>query len=74
MKKLTLAVVALAVLLLPSCATDMIHVDAIDDLIEIVSDRHDVYVEADESLSDDERRRYLRSTEILRGVIEEASK
>jgi len=65
---------ALAALLLCGCQTDMVRAAAIDGLVQRVSERHDVYVKADESLDEDERKTYLRSTELLRKVLEEAQK
>lgn len=49
-----------------------IHVDNIGELIDTVSDRHDVYVLQDNELTDLQRHVYLRSTELLRKVVEEA--
>lgn len=61
-------------LLLAGCASNMISVDAIKGSVEAVSARHDAYVEADDSLSADERSIFLRTTELLRRILEEASK
>lgn len=68
-----LATLALAATL-TSCSTSMISVDAIRDPIMLVSDRHDAYVEADPDLSDSEKDIFLRTTELLRKILEEASK
>ena len=50
-----------------------ILVGSIDELTYRVADRHDSYVSADQGLSDSERADYLRSTELLRKVMQEAS-
>ena len=65
---------ALPLLFLGACATDMIQVDAIADSVALISERHDLYVLNDQGLSDDERRIFLRDTELLGLVIEEAQK
>jgi len=62
------------VLLLSACSMNMIHVDAIADSVAMISERHDAYVEADPALSALEREVYLRDTELLGLVIEEAQK
>lgn len=49
-----------------------INADAIDGPLYRVSDRHDAYVQNDESLSDVERSTALRDTELLRKVTDEA--
>ena len=72
MKRL-IAIVALWAFL-PSCSMNMIHVDAIANSVADISARHDAYVEADPLLSDIEREIYLRDTELLGRVIEEAQK
>lgn len=72
MKKL-IAVVALWAFL-PSCSTNMIQVEAIADTIALISERHDAYVIADETLADGDRASYLLDTELLQAVIEEAQK
>ncbi len=72
MKKLI--TVALLALFLTSCKTNMIRVGAIDGPIERITERHDDYVRGDESLSGDEKEIYLRSSELLNRIIEEAKK
>lgn len=64
----------LAVLLvcLGGCAGNMISVDAIEDSVAKVAERHDAYVNADATLSAEDKALYLRTTEILRGVMEAA--
>lgn len=51
-----------------------VSVEAIGPSVGIMADRHDGYVAADTSLSDVERRTALRTSQILRTVIEEARK
>jgi len=59
---------------LASCQTGMVYADAIDGPVNRISDRHDAYVKDDASLSADEKAIYLRSSELLRRVLEEAKK
>ena len=73
MKKTMKKLFLVPVLLLTSCAS-MIHVDAIDGPVNRISDRHDAYVSADESLSQDEKDIYMRTTELLRRILAEAKK
>ncbi len=68
------AALIIPMLALASCATDMIRVGAIDGPIERITARHDQYVRDDESLSGDEKEIYLRSSELLNRIIEEAKK
>lgn len=49
-----------------------IDASVLKDPIEKVAARHDAYVQADESLSEIERRVYLRTTELLQELIREA--
>lgn len=75
MKRVLKSVAVLAAVTLASCgSTDMISVDAIEGSVRIVSDRHDEYVREDADLSEDERAIYLRSTELLRRVVDEAKR
>jgi hypothetical protein len=60
--------------MLASCQTGMIRADAIDGPVNRITDRHDAYVKADDSLSNEEKSIYLRSSELLRRVIAEAGK
>ena len=46
--------------------------ESVQELNRAVYARHDAYVEHDTGLSDLEKRTYLRSTEILRGWLDEA--
>lgn len=56
-----------------SCASrGAIQVDAIETLVEKVSERHDQYVTADPNLSEGDKADFLRSTDLLRKVIEAA--
>lgn len=59
---------------LAGCSSNTIRVEAIRDPIRFVADRHDAYVRADESLSDLERETYIRTSRLLRELIEEAEK
>jgi hypothetical protein len=68
------AALILPMLMLAGCASNMIRVEAIDPLIQIVADRHDDYVENDSSLELGKKEAYLRSTELLRRLMEEAKK
>ncbi len=52
----------------------MIDVGAIESSISTVTERHDDYVEADTSLSDVEKSTALRSSELLRRIVDEAKK
>jgi hypothetical protein len=49
-----------------------VDAEALSGPLNAVSDRHDAYVRADESLSEVERNTALRSSELLRGVVSEA--
>lgn len=64
----------LPLFLLMSCQTGMIRADSIDGAVNRVADRHDAYVRDDDSLSDDEKSIYLRTTELLRRLLAEAQK
>lgn len=68
------ALPALLLICFVGCKGGMISVDAIDGSVQKVSDRHDAYVNADLSLSADQKRTFLRTTELLRLVLEEAKK
>ena len=62
-----------ALILLTGCSRGMIDVNAVDDLVYEVANRHDVYVAGDQNISEGARVDYLRSTELLRKIMEEAS-
>lgn len=66
--------IILPCLFLVGCASNMIRVEAIAPLIDIVAERHDGYVENDSSLELGKKEAYLRSTELLRRLMEEAKK
>lgn len=75
MKKLTKRFAATVLFLTPlaGCASKgMVHVDSIAVPMRAVAERHDAYVNADESLSDLEKRVFLRSSQILLEVIDAA--
>jgi hypothetical protein len=65
-----------AALTLPlvGCKAHMINVEAFGPGLEKVLDRHDDYVKADKSLSEVVRDIYLKTTELIRKVLEEARK
>lgn len=73
-KKALLGLVILGALAASGCKTSMISVDAIKAPLERVLDRHDAYVKADKSLSDLVKQVYLKTSELLRKLLEEASK
>jgi hypothetical protein len=52
----------------------MINVDAFGPGLEKVLDRHDAYVRADKSLSETLKKIYLRTSELIRQILEEARK
>lgn len=54
------------------CGAGAVRAEAIAPAVEKVSARHDAYVKADASLSEVDRRIFLRSTELLRKVLAEA--
>jgi hypothetical protein len=73
------AVIILFILGLPlmsvGCSKGMVRVEAIAGLVEDVARRHDSMLKGElklESISEADRATYLRSTEILRGVVREA--
>lgn len=68
-------------LLILGCSNGMIRADSIDGLVRKVSDRHDALVIGKKDLNGDgtiddkdaaDRRTYLRSTELLRKLLDEA--
>lgn len=71
MKKLIFA----SLLLLPiGCKSDnMIDADRIKSLVETVSERHDAYVDADETLSPELKTFYKNSTQRLLSLVNAAS-
>ncbi|MEQ8767226.1 MAG: hypothetical protein RL885_25165 [Planctomycetota bacterium] len=54
-------------------APGTIPASEIRDLVRIVTDRHDAYVEADAAMDETEKSVALRSSEILRDVVETAA-
>lgn len=62
----------LSLLALSACSSGMIHVDAINGLVGPITARHDGYVQNDPALSEELKSDYLRSSAILRAVLEEA--
>jgi len=70
----SLFLVAALALPLMSCQTGTISVATFGPGLEKVLDRHDDYVKADDSLSEVVRDIYLKTTELIRKVLEEARK
>lgn len=67
--------VLVALLALTSCkGTGWAHVDEFGPAVELVSDRHDAYVQADQGLQDEQREAFLKTTELLRRLIRELRK
>jgi hypothetical protein len=67
-------VLLLAVLALPlaGCHPGMVRVDAIEPALTGVMERHDTYVKEDPKLSELAKEIYLKTTELLRKLLEEA--
>ena len=68
--------VALILLLLTfvsGCCPGMVRVEAIDGTVDSITERHDAYVEADTTLTDEQKEVYLRSTELLQKLLKEAA-
>ena len=56
------------------CCKGHIRADSIDGLVDKVATRHDDYVQKDATLKDADKAIFLRSTELLRKVVDEAKK
>jgi hypothetical protein len=54
------------------CPQKAIDADAVSEPLIRVADRHDHYVDQDASLTDAEKRTYLRTTELLREIVDAA--
>lgn len=54
------------------CASRTVNVDAISDGVFYVTVRHDAYVQGDETLTEAQKQQYLRTSELLRNVVNEA--
>jgi len=65
---------ALVLLSMAGCKGGMVRADAIQGLVGEVAERHDRYVAADATLTEQQRSIFTRSTELLRAVIAEAMK
>jgi len=61
-----------AVSALASCSGKTLSADVLDPPIQRVLDRHDTYVILDTSLSDVERSTYLRSSKLVRTILDES--
>lgn len=74
MKTKVALLLMVALICLPGCGLfdTGIRPEAIEDTAKDITTRHDKYVTEDGTLSDLERRTYLRSSELLLEVIEEA--
>lgn len=73
-KKTKTAVLGLASVCLVGCAPKAsINANTVAQPMRDVAARHDAYVNSDTSLSDLERSIYLRDTEILNTIIDEAT-
>lgn len=57
---------------LAGCSANGINPAAVDGAFRRVADRHDKYVNADDTLSPIEKRIDLRDTTLLRGVLDAA--
>jgi uncharacterized protein HemX len=75
------AIVLLVAIVLPlgigGCGGGQIRAEAVDGLVRQVSDRHDKLVKGElkaSEISEADRATYLRSTELLRKVLDEARK
>lgn len=73
-RRFTRCALLLIAALSASCATDMVRITEIADLVTAVSDRHDAYVTADPTVTDEQKRVFLRSTTLLRMVIEKVDR
>jgi hypothetical protein len=73
MKRIAILAVTLVSLACLTSCTGMISAASVDPLIRTVSDRHDAYVNGDQSLSQVQRETYLRSTTLLRKLLDEAA-
>lgn len=77
-KSLAFALLALAVAPMAACQSGTskgyVSVGAIDGPIDTVTERHDRYVRADDTLNETERSTALRTSELLRGIVSEAKK
>jgi len=71
--KMILPFAALAICGLAGCS-GMIKASQVKIPMNGIMDRHDAYIEADAAMSDLQRRIYLRDSEIIRGVLDEALK
>lgn len=71
--KRTLAACALCALALTACGPkNTIDADAMAGVMEPVLDRHDHYVNNDPSLADVERESFLRSSTLVREMVDTA--
>lgn len=74
MKRIATLLVLVALCASGCTSSGYVHVDTFDGLIGPVADRHDAYVQADKTLDETQKRVFLRSTELLRKIIDEAKK
>ena len=73
-KSKALLLAALLLIPLSGCKTNMVSVEAIKPGLTQVLDRHDAYVKADAKLEDFLKKVYLRTSELIRMVLDDASK
>ncbi len=64
---------ALSALLVGCCPPQTINANAVSQPLQDVSARHDAYINADESLSETEQSIFLRDTELLNMIVDEAT-
>lgn len=76
MKRLTktrlACIAAITALAVVACDAGKVDAEALDGVMHPVLDRHDAYVIEDESLEEVERSTALRSSEIIRRLVDEA--
>ncbi len=77
--RLALAIALCAIMLctpgcgaLGLCGDSSIPATALEQPVQAVTQRHDAYILADETLSPAERDLYLRTSEMLRALVDEA--
>lgn len=75
MKRTTLILLACATMLMAGCCPPhTINAHALDGVMTPVLDRHDAYVQQDETLFPAERETALRSSDLIRTLVEESLK
>jgi bifunctional pyridoxal-dependent enzyme with beta-cystathionase and maltose regulon repressor activities len=70
---LILTAITVSILCTPGCVgKGQIAAVDVQEVVQLVCDRHDVYVASDSSLVEIQRDVYLRSTELLRAIVRTA--